>query len=128
MAEDLGRLVADTRCGTVAVHTPCSLQHALQQPELLPTLLRGAGFTLAETEESPVCCGSAGTYSLLQPELSQRLRRRKQAALTVNAPAVIATANVGCQLHLANPEVPVVHWIELLDPARQGAPVNRYGG
>lgn len=128
VAEDLGRLVADTRCGTVAVHTPCSLQHALQQPELLPTLLRGAGFTLAETEESPVCCGSAGTYSLLQPELSQRLRRRKQAALTVNAPAVIATANVGCQLHLANPEVPVVHWIELLDPARQGAPVNRYGG
>ncbi|MEQ8801738.1 glycolate oxidase subunit GlcF [Haliea sp.] len=115
---DLSVLAADTSCGKVAVHTPCSLQHALHQPELLATLLRSAGFTLARTEETHICCGSAGTYSLLQPELSQRLRRRKQAALTVDTPALIATANVGCQLHLASAEVPVVHWIELLDPAR----------
>lgn len=118
LAEDLGALAADTRCGKVAVHTPCSLQHSLRQPDLLPRLLRGAGFELARTEESHICCGSAGTYSLLQPALSQRLRQRKHAALTVDAPAVIATANVGCQLHLGNREVPVVHWIELLDPAR----------
>lgn len=119
LAEDLGVLAADTGCGKVAVHTPCSLQHALRQPDLLATLLRGAGFSLARTEESHICCGSAGTYSLLQPALSQRLRQRKQAALTVDAPALIVTANVGCQLHLANPDVPVVHWIELLDPARK---------
>ncbi|MDO8863065.1 glycolate oxidase subunit GlcF [Haliea sp. E1-2-M8] len=121
LAEDLGALAADTSCGKVAVHTPCSLQHALRQPDLLPRLLRGAGFELARTGESHICCGSAGTYSLLQPALSERLRKRKQAALTVDAPALIATANVGCQLHLANPEVPVLHWIELLDPARARA-------
>jgi len=119
LAEDLGALAVDTRCGKIAIHTPCSLQHALRQPELLATLLRGAGFSLARTEEGHICCGSAGTYSLLQPALSQRLRQRKQAALTVDAPALIVTANVGCQLHLAHPDIPVLHWIELLDPARR---------
>jgi glycolate oxidase iron-sulfur subunit len=122
LAEDLGALAADTGCGAVAVHTPCSLQHALNQPDLLSTLLQKAGFRLARTEESHICCGSAGTYSLLQPTLSQALRRRKQAALTVDAPACIVTANIGCQLHLANADVPVMHWIELLDPARQSLP------
>jgi glycolate oxidase iron-sulfur subunit len=119
LAEDLGALAVDTRCGKIAIHTPCSLQHALRQPDLLATLLRGAGFSLARTEESHICCGSAGTYSLLQPALSQRLRQRKQAALTVDAPALIVTANVGCQLHLAHPDIPVLHWIEVLDPARR---------
>lgn len=117
LAEDLGALAADTSCGKIAIHTPCSLQHALHQPDLLAKLLRGAGFSLARTEESHICCGSAGTYSLLQPELSQRLRQRKQAALTVDSPALVVTANVGCQLHLAGSDVPVLHWIELLDPA-----------
>lgn len=119
LAEDLAALAVDTRCGKIAIHTPCSLQHALRQPDLLATLLRGVGFSLARTEEGHICCGSAGTYSLLQPALSQRLRQRKQTALTVDAPALIVTANVGCQLHLAHPDVPVLHWIELLDPARK---------
>ncbi|MEQ9465008.1 MAG: glycolate oxidase subunit GlcF [Haliea sp.] len=118
LEEDLSVLAPETGCGKVAIHTPCSLQHALRQPDLLPGLLGRAGFTLARTEESHICCGSAGTYSLLQPALSERLRRRKQAALTVDTPALIATANIGCQLHLAGATVPVLHWIELLDPAR----------
>ncbi|MFU8764969.1 MAG: glycolate oxidase subunit GlcF [Haliea sp.] len=120
LAEDLSALAADTRCGRIAIHIPCSLQHGLGQPDLLPTLLRSVGFSLARTEESHICCGSAGTYSLLQPALSQRLRQRKQTALTVDAPDLIVTANIGCQLHLANADVPVLHWIELLDPARSG--------
>ncbi len=118
LEEDLSVLAPETGCGKIAVHTPCSLQHALRQPDLLPSLLRRAGFSLARTEESHICCGSAGTYSLLQPALSERLRQRKRAALTVDNPALIATANIGCQLHLADPAVPVLHWIELLDPAR----------
>ncbi len=119
LAEDLSVLAPASDCGKVAIHTPCTLQHALRQPDMLATLLSRAGFTLARTEESHLCCGSAGTYSLLQPALSQRLLRRKQAALTVDSPALIATANVGCQLHLAASGVPVLHWIELLDPARK---------
>ncbi|PLW82643.1 glycolate oxidase iron-sulfur subunit [Kineobactrum sediminis] len=116
--EDLSSLRPDTGCGKVAVHTPCSLQHALREPTLVATVLRRAGFSLADTREDHLCCGSAGTYSLLQPALSDSLRRRKIRALSGDQPAIIATANIGCQLQLATAAVPVVHWIELLDPAR----------
>ena len=78
--------------------------------------MRRAGFDLAETSEPHLCCGSAGTYSILQPDLSRRLAARKVKALCGDAPDVIATANVGCQLQLAGASNrPVRHWIELLD-------------
>ena len=114
--EDLDKLVTDTSVGKVAVHTPCTLQHALQLPDLLPEILEQAGFELAHTTDQHLCCGSAGTYSILQSEISHRLRDKKIQALSGEEPALIVTANIGCQLHLqAGTDVQVLHWIELLD-------------
>ena len=102
--------------GKIAVQTPCTLQHTLQQPELISRILTRCGFTLATTTGQHLCCGSAGTYSVLQRDISVRLRANKIHALSRDKPSIIATGNVGCQLHLqAASEVPVVHWIELLD-------------
>ncbi|MEH6589534.1 MAG: glycolate oxidase subunit GlcF [Halioglobus sp.] len=113
--EDLSHLTPNTDVGKVAVHTPCTLQHALKLPEAVPTILARAGFDLAVTTEKHLCCGSAGTYSILQPEISQRLLKNKRSALNIDQPDIIATANVGCQLQLGGEEeTPVVHWIELL--------------
>jgi glycolate oxidase iron-sulfur subunit len=114
--EDLTRLTVNTQIGRVAVHSPCTLQHALQQPDLAATLLRRAGFEIAITTEKLLCCGSAGTYSILQSKISEKLRKKTLHTLAQDRPALIATANVGCQLHLqAAAGIPVVHWIELLD-------------
>lgn len=116
LAEDLAELPIDNTVGKVAVQTPCSAQHGLKKPGLIRDILVKAGFELAATRDDHLCCGSAGTYSILQAGTSQRLRERKLEALGGDAPALIATANVGCQLHLQSAaEVPVVHWIELLD-------------
>ena len=116
MDEDLTKLTVDTQVGKVAIHSPCTLQHALQQPDLIRTLLGRAGFDIATTTEKLLCCGSAGTYSILQSTISEKLREKALQALAHDQPAVIATANVGCQLHLqAAAGVPVMHWIELLD-------------
>jgi len=115
-AEDLAGLSPDTATGPVAVHTPCSMQHGLGQPDLISRILERAGFTLAEQPAKVLCCGSAGSYSLLQTEISERVRDSALATLCVREPALIASANIGCQLHLATgTEVPVIHWIELLD-------------
>ena len=114
--ENLEALVVNTDIGEVAVQTPCSLQHGLQQPDLIKDVLTRAGFRLANTREEHLCCGSAGTYSILQADTSERLRQNKISALTGSKPAAIASGNVGCQLHLqAAVDIPVVHWIELLD-------------
>jgi len=122
LAEDLAGLEADTGVGRVAVHTPCSLQHGRGLPTLIRDVLHKAGFELVETAESHLCCGSAGTYSILQAATGRRLRDRKLRALCGGRPALIATGNVGCQLHLQTAaDIPVVHWIELIDPARRGA-------
>jgi glycolate oxidase iron-sulfur subunit len=84
----------------------------------LVLLLTSVGYHLCQVADSHLCCGSAGTYSLLQPEISSKLRHNKQKALTTDSPEVIATANIGCQMHIANGiSVPVVHWIELLNEA-----------
>jgi len=100
----------------VAVHCPCTLQHAQGLRGRMDQLLSAAGFELARTEEPHLCCGSAGTYSILQPRMSRRLRDRKLGALQGDAPAAIATANIGCLLHLrSGAERPVRHWIEMLD-------------
>lgn len=116
LGEDIEHLSIRRRAGRIAVHSPCTLQHALRRPDLPGRILARAGFELAPPGEKLLCCGSAGTYSLLQPAISERLRERTLQALTANAPAQIATANIGCQLHLqAAAGVPVVHWIELLD-------------
>jgi glycolate oxidase iron-sulfur subunit len=79
-------------------------------------VLEKAGVNLVKTKEKHLCCGSAGTYSILQPEMSQRLLANKLKALTVDEPERIVTANIGCQLHLGTKaEVPMQHWVELLD-------------
>lgn len=103
-----------------AVHCPCTLAHGQKLAGTLERLLNNAGIALARTTESHLCCGSAGTYSLLQPAISQRLLKRKLVALTIDEPQQIVTANVGCQLHLSTlSEIPVKHWIELLDSRHQ---------
>ncbi len=107
----------------VAFHAPCTLQHGQKLPGLVERLLTDAGIELTVVPDAHLCCGSAGTYSILQKDLSERLRDNKLAALQSGAPALIATANIGCLHHLqAAAAVPVVHWIELLDPARPPPP------
>jgi glycolate oxidase iron-sulfur subunit len=102
--------------GRVAFQSPCSLQHGQQLQGKVEALLRRAGYELAPVIDSHLCCGSAGTYSILQPELSGRLRERKLAALAAGGAETIATANIGCLSHLqAGTRTPVRHWIELLD-------------
>ena len=102
----------------VAFHAPCTLQHGLRIRGLVERLLTAAGFELVPVADSHLCCGSAGTYSILQPDLSRQLRDNKLAALSAGAPALIATANIGCQAHLqSGGDTPVVHWIELIDEA-----------
>jgi len=99
-----------------AVHCPCTLAHGQKRAGSLERLLETVGIPLVETSEKHLCCGSAGTYSLLQPEISGRLLDRKLAALTIDDPEQIVTANIGCQMHLGSQSnVPVRHWIELLD-------------
>lgn len=114
LAEDLGKLKL-TKQPKTAVHCPCTLQHALKLDGAVEKILTRAGVELAQTTDKHLCCGSAGTYSLLQPEMSQQLLDNKLKALTIDAPGQIVTANVGCQLHLASKaSVPVRHWIETL--------------
>ena len=103
----------------VAYHSPCTLQHGQKITGRVEALLQQYGFTLLPVVDSHLCCGSAGTYSVLQPDLSGRLKADKLAKLQSHSPDVIATANVGCQLHLRKgTKLPVLHWIELLDRAQ----------
>ncbi|MES9868086.1 MAG: glycolate oxidase subunit GlcF [Sedimenticola sp.] len=116
IAEDLSTLAHEVKPERVAVHCPCTLQHAQQLPDVVEQILERLGFDLADTRDKHLCCGSAGTYSILQPEISSELRSNKLKALTIDSPDLIVTANVGCQLHLsAGSDLPVSHWIELLD-------------
>jgi glycolate oxidase iron-sulfur subunit len=116
-AEDLTSLKPDIN-GTVAFQSPCTLQHGQQLGGAVENLLRGLGVDLSAVANPSVCCGSAGTYSLLQPELSQRLLQDKVKALESAGPDVIATANIGCLTHIQSmTSIPVRHWIEILDKA-----------
>lgn len=100
----------------VAWHAPCTLQHGQGLTGLVEPLLTRAGYELLPVADSGRCCGSAGTYSMLQGELSAALQAGKQRALLAPQPELIATANVGCQLHIADGlDVPVHHWLELLE-------------
>jgi glycolate oxidase iron-sulfur subunit len=119
-AGDLARRVPIARGSgpRVAWQAPCTLQHGQRIAGRVEALLEAAGCALVPTREATLCCGSAGTYSILQPGLSGELRRRKLAALTDGQPAAIATANIGCLEHLrAASPVPVRHWIELVADA-----------
>jgi glycolate oxidase iron-sulfur subunit len=102
--------------GKLVFHPPCSLQHGLKLKGRVEILLAELGFDLAPVADAHLCCGSAGTYSILQPEISAQLKANKLRALTAHAPAQILTANIGCQTHLqAATHVPVRHWIEAVD-------------
>jgi glycolate oxidase iron-sulfur subunit len=99
----------------VAYQVPCSLQHGQKLRGTVEHVLEGAGLTLLPVAESHLCCGSAGTYSFMHPGPANDLRMRKLKALGQYEPEVIATANVGCQVHLQEKsDVPVLHWVELL--------------
>jgi glycolate oxidase iron-sulfur subunit len=105
----------------VAYHAACSLQHGQQIRAAPKDLLRRAGFEVVEPADSHLCCGSAGTYNLLQPEISAQLRERKVRTLEALAPQVIAAGNIGCMLQIgAGTAIPVVHTVELLDWATGG--------
>lgn len=123
-AEAIGRLLpAGRRRGRVAFHSPCTLQHGLRVRGVVEKLLDQAGYELTPVSDAHLCCGSAGTYSVLQPAISTELRSRKLAALAQGGPARIATANIGCLTHLqAGTATPVRHWIQLLDEALSESP------
>lgn len=113
---DLDPLGQPGRGRKVAFHSPCTQQHAQQLKGVVEPILSKLGFVPTPVPDGHLCCGSAGTYSLTQPELSQRLREDKVRALESGTPDIIATANIGCQLHLeAGTSTPIVHWLELLD-------------
>ncbi|MDF9391568.1 MULTISPECIES: glycolate oxidase subunit GlcF [Methylococcus] len=100
----------------IAFQSPCTLQHGQHLDGVVEALLQRLGFELTPVADAALCCGSAGTYSLLQPELSSRLRDDKLRNLEAGEPEVIATANIGCLLQLASgTRRPVRHWVELLD-------------
>jgi glycolate oxidase iron-sulfur subunit len=99
----------------VAFHAPCTLQHGLRIRGSIEQLLAAAGFAPTPVPDSHLCCGSAGTYSLLEPQLATQLLERKVRALEASTPALIATANIGCLIQLrSGTSLPVQHWIELL--------------
>ncbi|MBX3716720.1 MAG: glycolate oxidase subunit GlcF [Burkholderiales bacterium] len=129
LAKDVGQVVAAEReslakllagrapvAEPVAYHAPCSLQHGLKQKGVVEAVLREAGFTLTPVPDAHLCCGSAGTYSILQPELSGQLLASKVKALESGNPSALCTANIGCLLHIeSGASKPMAHWIELLD-------------
>ena len=128
MAMDISELLAkiglpdlDKKTLRVAYHAACSLQHGQQIKSAPKDLLRRAGFEVVEPADSHLCCGSAGTYNLLQPEISGQLKSRKIKTLMAKKPDVIAAGNIGCMMQLASATAtPLVHTVELLDWATGG--------
>jgi glycolate oxidase iron-sulfur subunit len=115
-APRLGQMLRNASREKVAFHAPCSLQHGLKSRGVVESLLVAAGATLTPVRDSHLCCGSAGTYSLLQPGLSARLRDSRQEALQEGEPERILSANIGCMMQLgAGARVPVLHWIQWLE-------------
>ena len=109
----------------IAYHASCSLQHGQKLKFLPKKLLKAAGFTVLEPKDQHWCCGSAATYQLLQPEISDQLKERKVQTLVRGKPDAIAAGNIGCMVHIGSGTgVPVVHTVELLDWAT-GGPVPR---
>ena len=120
LAPMIDRAQASTR---VAFQAPCTLQHGLKIRGQVERVLADAGFALVPVADAHLCCGSAGTYSILQPEISARLKADKLHALQASRPQVIASANIGCITHLqSGTALPVRHWIELVDEVTANAP------
>ncbi|WP_024588367.1 glycolate oxidase subunit GlcF [Aliihoeflea sp. 2WW] len=106
---------------TVAYHSACSMQHGQKITSLPKMLLQGAGFTVREPREGHLCCGSAGTYNILQPEISAKLRDRKVANIEATGADLVATGNIGCMTQIASgSSLPIVHTVALLDWAYGG--------
>jgi glycolate oxidase iron-sulfur subunit len=109
----------------IAFHPPCTLQHGQKLKGKTEKLLTDLGFKLTPVPNAHLCCGSAGTYSILQPELSGQLKKQKVQALESGEPELIATANIGCQTHLASGTARrVVHWLTLIDPAAPSGTIS----
>jgi glycolate oxidase iron-sulfur subunit len=105
----------------VAFHPPCTLQHGQQIRGKVEGVLRAAGVDVVLCADSHLCCGSAGTYSVLHPQIAHELRDRKLANLDATGAKEIVSANIGCMTHLqSGTETPVTHWIELVDRALRG--------
>lgn len=122
LTQDISEFLAANPIGAppcpqrVAFHPPCTLQHGLKIRGQVEAMLKALGAELVPVRDAHLCCGSAGTYSILQTELSQELRGRKLAALHEGAPEVILSANIGCIAHLqGGTATPVRHWIEWVD-------------
>jgi glycolate oxidase iron-sulfur subunit len=129
LVRDVSEVVADLGLGEaknatglkVAYHDACSLQHGQKVVEEPRQLLRDAGFEVVEVPEAHICCGSAGTYNMLQPKMAQQLQKRKAEHIERVAPQVVAAGNIGCMEQIAGGvKVPVVHTVELLDWATGG--------
>lgn len=117
------KVAMDLGSRKVAFHSPCTLQHGMKLKGRVEEILHALGLELTPVADAHLCCGSAGTYSILQPELSNALRTNKLAALESGQPEVIVSANIGCIMHLAEgSSVKVRHWIELLDSRMVGGP------
>lgn len=115
------RVAMDRGAQRIAFHSPCTLQHGMKLKGRVEEILQAMGFELVPVRDAHMCCGSAGTYSMLQPELAAALRAQKVAALQAGRPEVIATANIGCLVHLSEVTArPVRHWIEILDDRMVG--------
>lgn len=126
LAKDLVEVLRDEKLDALTVensrklafHCPCTLQHAQKLSGAVEGVLTRLGFTLTPVADAHLCCGSAGTYSITQPELSQQLRDNKLDALEAGNPEIVVTANIGCQTHLNGAgRTPVRHWIEIVDEA-----------
>ncbi|NDL69758.1 glycolate oxidase subunit GlcF [Vreelandella alkaliphila] len=126
LAKDIVEILRDEPLETLqlkahqrlAFHCPCTLQHAQKLNGAVESVLSKLGFTLTPVKDAHLCCGSAGTYSVTQPELATQLRDNKLNALEASHPEVIVTANIGCQTHLASANrTPVRHWVEVVDAA-----------
>jgi glycolate oxidase iron-sulfur subunit len=129
MARDVAELMAEIGLKppvaatgqAVAYHSACSMQHGQRIKAQPPALLRAAGFAVKDVPEGHLCCGSAGTYNILQPEIAGRLRDRKVANIEKTRPDAVATGNIGCMVQIASGTgIPVVHTAELLDWATGG--------
>jgi glycolate oxidase iron-sulfur subunit len=129
MTKDVSELMSDLGLRTpvrptglaVAYHAACSLQHGQQVRAQPKSLLAAAGFQVRDIAEAHLCCGSAGTYNILQPAIAGQLRNRKVAAIEAVAPEAVATGNIGCLMQISGgTDLPVVHTVELLDWATGG--------
>ena len=115
LARNLTKVTRVEGIETVAWQAPCTLQHGQRLTRIVESMLRRAGYRIVHVRDPHLCCGSAGTYTILQPKLSAQLRERKLDTLLADQPDVIATANIGCQTHLAGgTKTKVVHWLELI--------------